>query len=474
MGLKHIGNKWMILTVVYSVVFGGQGAWAFSSGEHAVIGDEALKLANPEFANNIKGLEAKIHYSYGQLVALSGDFFKNVERLAFEDPSVLSEFHGRNREGLKKCIDEEVHAIRTEQVYGGCGEMKLMQKRVNYVALAHDNYSHFAWHNIKLYVEEHSRALWFAQLAHLKCDKHQWDITPKQCQKNEETLHRLVDASHYKNKLKAKYRRLPELFPRKRFTKRYLKEMPKEKLIRTALFTNAFADHFLTDAFSSGHMRVPRSQIDEFVKNNALIQSDEREKGSSISGALTQFLHNLDGTLTGLPVTNSLGHQFVSRSDKQLFSKMGSEQLSGIVEKNPQLKLPLQAAHQSLNEVFAVIKNGASAMPTGEYVALQYVPFIQPDKAPSLVEVVKQRVASEGETQDVIDTMSNEMQLIFRGRLAIRDKNSGSYKSYFDAFVDALPDMMAQFRAQIEAEARNDSLQARIPPKLLQALKTIN
>lgn len=29
---------------------------------------------------------------------------------------------------------------------------------------------------------------------------------------------------------------------------------------RWALFTNAFADHFLTDAFAAGHVRVPRAE----------------------------------------------------------------------------------------------------------------------------------------------------------------------------------------------------------------------
>jgi len=31
----------------------------------------------------------------------------------------------------------------------------------NTIALAHDNYSHFAWHNIKKYVELHTKALWY-------------------------------------------------------------------------------------------------------------------------------------------------------------------------------------------------------------------------------------------------------------------------------------------------------------------------
>lgn len=445
---------------------------AFDAGEHAIIGDVAYTDFEQKFPNQIRNLEADISFSYGQLIAMSADMYVSVEEISLDDPGFFNGFFHRNRNSLKKCINKEIEAIRTKESYSGCDDLDFAKKKLQYVTLAHDNYGHFAWHNVKQYIELHEKALWFAQLAYLKCTEQQRLSSKKECDLKNSKLKNLVSESSYRKKQKSKYRRLPKLFPRKRFTKRYLLKMPKEKMIRLALFTNAFADHYLTDAFSAGHLRVPRSQIDKFVElYDKQGSSKKRKEGSSVSGALTQYLHNLDGSLTGLKVVNSLGQKFVVRSDKQLFSKINSRELSGIVERNPQLSFPIKAARASLGEIFDVIEKGGQAAPSDNFSALEYVPFIEDPEQDSLSLRVKSHIEKHGSIKKAIKSMSSEMQLVYKGSMVIDDL---SYKKYFKNFIDTIPKMMEELRSQIQIETKNEELRKRIPNSLLNALRKIN
>jgi hypothetical protein len=469
----HLINYKRLLTILItaSMLFSNDNL-AFDAGEHSIIGDVAYKKYEPQFANQIKNLEADIEYSYGELVAMSGDMYISVEEISLDDPGIFNGFFHSNRKSLKKCIKKEIEAIRTQTNYAGCDDLDFAKEKLHYVTLAHDNYKHFAWHNVKKYIELHEKALWFAQLAFLKCTEAEKIELNATCEKKQMELESLVSESGYRKKQKSKYRRLPKLFPRKRFTQRYLVKMPKEKMIRLSLFTNAFADHYLTDAFSAGHLRIPRSQIDKFVevydKQN---QSKKRNKGSSVSGALTQYLHNLDGSLTGIKVVNSLGENFIVRSDKQLFSKLNSRELSGVVEQNSQLINPIRATQASLNEVFAVINNGEQAIPKTNFSALDFVPYIENPERQSLSLRVTEHIKQHGSIKKAIKSMSSEMQLVYKSSMAIDDI---SYKEYFKNFVNSIPQMMGELRAQIEFETKDKELRKRIPKSLLSALKELN
>lgn len=446
-------------------------SYSFEAGEHALIGDIAFEKTAVGYANKIKSLEVNVSYRYGQLVALSGDMYKSIEEISLSDPSAMKDIYRNNRKALKKCVDKEIASIRTQKFYGGCGDFKLIEKKVRYVTLAHDNYSHFAWHNLKQYIQSHEKSLWFAQLAHNKCTKKEWVKHKQNCKKRQSKNSKLISQSGYKKKLKRKYRMLPDLFPRRVFTKRYLNRLSKDKMIRLALFTNAFADHFLTDTFAAGHLRVPRSQIDDFVKNYKKNEwtngSAKREKGSAVSGALTKYLHNLDGAISGLEVFNSLGEKFIVRSDRQLFSELNSGDLSGIIENNPQAVQPILATSASLKEIITVIEHGKSSLPKKEFSALNYVPFVVNNIENSLASVVQKDVEEQGSIKNVIKTMPIEMQLIFKGMTAL---NKQSHTAYFKAFVKAIPTMMQEFRNDIRRDAKDDRLRRRIPEKLLNAM----
>ena len=229
----------------------------------------------------------------------------------------------------------------------------------------------------------------------------------------------------------------------------------------------AYADHFLSDAFAAGHMRVPRSQIDGFVNAGGKVKDkDKRAEGTAISGALTQFLHNNDGTLDGLKVSNSLKQTFVIRSDKQLFAKPGSAEMSNKVEDNSQLIHPVNAVEASIAEVLAVIKNGEAAMPKGVYEGLKHVPFVS-EHDPALADVIRDNVEKRGSVKEAVKTMSAQMQLIFKAKMKVDDLD---YKAYFASFVDAIPDMMAQLRGEIAEQSKDEKIRKRIPESLMTAL----
>lgn len=490
-------------------------AYSFDAGEHALLGDLAMAKYFPAFNDQITNLEADISFRYGSLIAMSGDMYKSVEELALDEPAHLKGFYLNNRRKLRDCIDKEVAAIRLKKAYEKCSELQIIKRKFRYLTLAHDNYTHFAWHNIKQYVTYHKKALWFAKLAHLKCSGKQQAEQPEICQKNLKQLIALVYASDYDKKLDVQYQYFKKLLSRRKLTKWYLINLPKEKTIDLALFTNAFADHFLTDAFSSGHLRVPRAQIDAFVEASDNIKRIKgkslREGGSIISGALTQFLHNLDGNLDGLKVTNSRGDKFIARGDRQLFARVGSTELAGKPELNQQARIPVEAVAVSLKEVFQVISTGSLSgfgvtrhedewvgnknvdsdkarqetpehpvskteagtqeLPEAVYQALMLVPFVDEQHESSLAQTVKRHLKQTNSVSDALDTMSSEMKHLYRGAMLLEDQ---SYDQFFHLFSDKLSELMTMFKLQIVDEQQKSALFNHVPKPLLSAYKKIN
>jgi len=460
----------IILTLTYV-----KHAFAFDAGEHAKIGDLAFSQMQLPISNEFHNLEVDIAFSYGQLVALSGDMYESLEEIALNDPKILNGFFERNRNSLKQCIDREIHSIEHSTEYSGCNDMRLASKKLKYLTLAHDNYSHFAWHNVKYYVQYHEKALWFAQLAFWKCTKEQIQKNAVDCQDKQSKIDKLVAQSDYRNRLKSKYRKFPKLFPRKAFSKDYLKALPKDKLITLAVFSNAFADHFLTDMFSAGHLRVPRSQVDTFVESHGekdiTYKQKKRKQGTAISGALTQLLHNTDGYIKGISVTNSLKHQFTIRSDKQLFSAVNMLELSQEAPALQQVVYPVNAVKASLNEVFTVITTGQNPAEDSAFAALLHAPIIDFEKAQTLHENLLEVIAENGAIKKIVNQMTSQMSLIFKGSLLLDDID---YADYLQDFITALPLMMKAMREQIKTESAQKNYSKRVPEPLMKGLLIIN
>src|SRR5260221_217089 len=167
--------------------------------------------------------------TYGEVVALSGDFYKSFEDL--------------NRASLKEIFDliplirsNKTSTTQLEEATGG-----------RYLALAKQNESHFS--NV---TQGHSNiAVW-----------------------------------------------------RERHIQAILKAMSGDANLAWGI--NAAADHFLTDAFSSGHIRTPRSQL----------------MGSKLGDVESKILHDLDNEY-GVEVKNEKGERWTAYGDDFLDDKQG-------------------------------------------------------------------------------------------------------------------------------------------------------
>lgn len=212
---------------------------------------------------------------------------------------------------LIKCAGSEASSTRLD-----C-QAKSLPALIHYAEVVTQNYDHFGWNNMVAYVANHKMAL---ELAHQSFVAR--------------TLH-------------------PDL---------------SRSLWTQALIANGFADHYLTDAFASGHIRVPRLQLKRWAQHNL--------KGwwPSLRGdLLAMVLHDFESlnlhteVEEGMPVQNALGHFWRTRGDGHLYLKesMG----------DPTSTIPLRALKESLLEVLRTYQTGER--PDGIYKATWYVPFSQ-------------------------------------------------------------------------------------------------
>ena len=134
-----------------------------------------------------------------------------------------------------------------------------------------------------------------------------------------------------------------------------------ERELGTAYAMNAFADHFLTDLFSAGHLRVPRKEMfDRLVAPLAIdpvgVMKDTQ---MVIAGVLARAMHNEDSS-NGLMVTNANGDYWRAYGDKRL--------LDGVSQANREMAW--RAAQASADDIDAAFTSGHA---TGES-ALKFIP----------------------------------------------------------------------------------------------------
>lgn len=113
-----------------------------------------------------------------------------------------------------------------------------------------------------------------------------------------------------------------------------------DQQLELAYAMNSFADHFLTDLFSAGHLRVPRKQLAAVVTPGEL--------GSLIS----RFMHDEDSKF-GLNVRNALGDEWHAYGDKRYFD-------SNDAANRTQVKRAVQA---SADEIFDAYISGIAPSP---------------------------------------------------------------------------------------------------------------
>ncbi|MCB0421703.1 MAG: hypothetical protein KDD61_11955, partial [Bdellovibrionales bacterium] len=297
--------------------------WA--GGEHIDLADRGFAKAcdstNSDsiiFCKNrkIERHDGRMKMTYGQISAL-GDFYENPFDIYFEEGE--EGFTVDNIKRVFRCMDKEGQVFKEQKQrpnveLPNC-EWVYFINNPEYLKLVLGNVSHFAWHNMKAYVRLHTTALEYA----------------------------LLGRTRYKNN-----------------------DLKKaDEYLRMALYINGFADHFLTDAFPAGHVRVPRDHIKSWVKKN--LNGILREIRGDI---LSLILHNTEGKNTsmqevGLNVKNSLGHQWATYSDGKLHHCRSND--------HPGIWLPTEAVRQSVREVFEAYSLGI--VPEGIFSATLFVPF---------------------------------------------------------------------------------------------------
>jgi hypothetical protein len=389
---------------------GGEHAWLGSKGaELACAGDEQLLQS----LRNLRRPNDKGVLTYGEIVALSGDFYAHAEDLFQEKPPKLPWFKGTNDLGeLRQALSNELDWIQEENRHGLAGypdnTLTFVWTAKSYVELAEDNTAHFGWHNIKRYCENHAQALAYAVQAESRT---------------------VSDVNWMR-----------------------------------AVFHNGFADHFLTDGFAAGHIRVPRQQIRDWAPS--------QNYGGKLAGLLSKVLHDQDGHVhefhgkgekplsvdEGLPVRNSRGCEWSARCDGQMFL-VASKQADALIAE------PVSAVAASLVEVLEAQRTKRA--PAGEYAALKFVPFPRPG-AQTLVD--KFANTSSDYVDELLESFSWYLQLEFLKPLTDASLDAANVSSLFRA----LPELMQQFRQSVavEYESRAD-LQERLPKPYVDGFRSI-
>jgi hypothetical protein len=102
-----------------------------------------------------------------------------------------------------------------------------------------------------------------------------------------------------------------------------------DEIMKEAYFLEAYAQHFLTDLFSSGHLRTPRRRLHK----NSLLHL-------YLVDQCAKLMHDEDSA-NGLWVRNKRGDWWAAYGDKQLWS----------AKSNQNYRMAVKAAQAGLDEV---------------------------------------------------------------------------------------------------------------------------
>jgi hypothetical protein len=380
----------------------------FNSGEHVILGDHGYRKACEDRAGlcpaALVRADSKQSFSYGELVAFSGDFYANPEGVYEEKVEPFLKWNRNDVNDVKDRFQQEIETIEN-YLHGHSDEaypdfnLTYAWNYPDYLNLALANEAHFGFYNMLAYVKYHSRALNLALEAHALA---------------------AIDG------------------------------IRSQRLFTQALFMNAFADHFLTDGFASGHIRDPRVQILQWGRANGL--SDRA------SGTLAKVIHDRDGEIRvsgehGLQVTNARGDSWLTRCDAQLFWNNTME--------DPSIVVPVRAVEASVREVLDAYDNGKVV--AGVYAATEMVPF--PSRAERRLIELFPKDMPEAEYDKIMK------QMAFYTRIKAF---SGVDKSVLKSLTAALPGIMQNFRNDVHSEILRDPiLTQRLPQAYLDAYQMI-
>lgn len=387
-------------TLLFSGSVWAQADVRWTEGEHLELGMDGSYLAcqmlgiskNQCPNQRILRADKKMQFQYGEIVT-SADFYYTPGEFYADTTSNISK--------IVKCAYRQklFHAAQKKHEidYPSC-EMTALFAIPGFLEVVSQNQNHFGWNNMATYVELHGQALQFAK--------------------------------------KSNEMRVSDPVQSKRF-------------FHKALIYNAFADHYLTDGFASGHIRVPRLQIKEWAFRglSGLLKSKRGD-------LLTMYLHNFEST--DLHTGREMGFQ-VRNSRGDFWSTRGDGHLNLFADDNDiSLVLPRLAVAESFKDILIAAEYGD--LPEGIYQATEFVPFQndQPliDKLSPQHQKVKQR-------SDVASLLFSSVPLYQKFLL---------YKSDFTRMLDSLSQIFIKFRQDVAREEKlRPELRKRLPEKYIQA-----
>jgi len=312
----------------------------FEGGEHTAIGDQVVLYFSPDGPGTKAylaplNLPNGLNLTYGQLLALGGDFY-GIPDKPISDGSTLADRQQRFTNAYNSLAQNpaskseamqilavmqiEINAVNAainkgepassaykklgdtlseqwNRITGGGSIVSPWIPMGRYLKLAATNWDHFSQCAVLAYTAGHSLALQAAVAAGQMGDKQKQGIA-----------------------------------------------------LQRAYAMNAFADHFLTDLFSSGHMRSPRKQLNDTVTP------------ASAGGLLTRYMHDEDSA-NGLYVQNMRGNQWKAYGDKRYFDMVD---VTNTILVNG-------AAQLSADEIFQAFVSGHVVTPD-QYAALLVTP----------------------------------------------------------------------------------------------------
>lgn len=399
----HLANQTCPLNALKSEV---RPFWAGS--EHIYLGDLGGQAActqaglSPCPLIKMPRADHNTTYSYGEVVAL-GDLVENPDEIYLDKSDKAS---NERLETVFACMSKQGRVFRKQKEVPkvelpGCGWVIAVNTKKG-LKLLLNNYSHFAWYNMMTYTAYHQEALLVAQQGF-------------------------------------------------EFNKNGKPQMAEERLYY-ALFLNAFADHFLTDAFAAGHVRVPRLQVKKWTEKNL------RGILKSIRGDLMGLaLHDSDGKNyqneeVGLPVENSLGNHWVTHSDGKLNECTGDEE--------PGIAFPVSAVQRSVNEIFRSYFRGE--MPSGIFAATEVVPF------PAAASLVDKYFPGGDKNSSSVAAIAKWLResLVFPLRIILSQNDTVN-------ILAGLPEILNEFQTAIRNDlAEKGTLTSRLPPRYIGAMTT--
>lgn len=372
----------------------------WSEGEHLELGLDASNIAckslgiNPEKcpSRRVHREDRRYTFQYGEVLT-SADYYHNPDDFYSDKKSHVAK--------IIKCAYKQkaTHPSQrdSEVDYPSCNTTGIFGMP-GYLEVVSQNYKHFGWNNMVAYVEYHGRALALAKSAH-------------EVKATNPTLSR--------------------------------------QLLNRALIYNGYADHYLTDAFASGHIRVPRIQIKDWAK--------EKLPGtlrSNRGDLLSMFLHNFESVNPrtkkeeGLRVRNSRGDIWMTRGDGHLNLHA--------TDNDPAILMPKLAVVESLKDILVAAEYGD--LPEGVYQATQFVPFQNDMPLVEKLSPEHQKVKRQSDVAWLLFSSTPMAErLIF-------------IKSDFTKMLDHLSSIFISFRRDVARDQFEKSeLKRRLPEKYLQA-----